>query len=253
MGSKLTKSLLFISAGLLLGITSLVAFILVIKEKVEKHMQLKDQTHAFLATEKRALAYYTILSPVYDLVNPHFYTTSMRDEIVKLSTRDHPTRVLDVGCGTGYTTAGILRLPEVCEAIGIDQNCKQLQKAARNLGFEKARISLSRGNVMELPFKDESFDAVVSVGAIEYFPDPAVALAEMARVVKHQGRVVVGGPEFNWFKKFLFHKLFYTPERGDFERLFLRLGLKEVTSMLTGVKTFFGTDKYVLIVAGTKE
>jgi hypothetical protein len=75
----------------------------------------------------------------------------------------------------------------------------------------------------------------------------------MARVVKHNSRVVVVGPEFNWFKKLLLHRLFYTPATGDFESLFHQAGLKEVKTMLTGVNTFFGTDKYVLIVAGTKE
>jgi SAM-dependent methyltransferase len=163
-----------------------------------------------------------------------------------------PFRVLDAGCGTGYTTAGILRLGSICEVVGVDQNHKPLQKATRNLKNEKTRLIPSRGDVENLLFRDESFDAVVSVGAVEYFPDPERALTEMARVVKHGGRVVVGGPEFNWFKKVLLHKVFYAPTQSDFKELFHTAGLADLKLVLTGVPTFFGTDRYVLIAAGTK-
>jgi SAM-dependent methyltransferase len=173
--------------------------------------------------------------------------------VAKLVDREELLRVLDVGCGTDYTTAGILRLGSVCEVVGVDQNHKQLQRAAQNLYIEKTKLSLYRGDVENLPFADEVFDAVVSVGAVEYFPDPERALKEMARVAKHGGEVVVGGPEFNWFKKVLLHKVFYVPAQRDFEGVFYRAGLKKVKLMLTGVATFFGTDKYILIAARTKE
>jgi len=252
MAGKVTDSLRFLCAGLLLGIVSLVALPLAAKEKVQKRRPTRE-ARAFLADKKRALVYYNVLSSAYDVLNPYLYTSSMRGEVAKLADGDNPLRVLDVGCGTGYTTEGILRLGSVCEVVGVDQNHGQLQKAARNLSMKKRRVSLFRGDVENLPFMDGSFDAVVSVGAVEYFPDPERALKEMARVVKPQGRVVVGGPEFNWFKKVLLHKVFYTPTQRDFEGMFYRAGLKKVKLMLTGVTTFFGTDKYVLIVAGAKE
>jgi hypothetical protein len=43
------------------------------------------------------------------------------------------------------------------------------------------------------------------------------------------------------------------PAQRDFEGVFYRAGLKKVKLMLTGVATFFGTDKYILIAARTKE
>ncbi len=252
MANKVTNSLFFIGSGLLLGITSLLAFALLTKEKSQKHKRIGDHACPFLTDKKMALAYYDILSSVYDVLNPSFYTLSMREEMVKLIDNDQPMRVLDVGCGTGYTTTGILRLRQVCEAIGIDQNNRQLQKAARKLTPEKPRISLSRGDAENLPFKDETFDAVISVGAVEYFPDPEKALKEMARVVKHDCMVIVGGPEFNWFKKLLLNRVFYTPSTQNFENLFYRAKLQNIRTMLTGVNTFFHTNRYVVVVAGTK-
>jgi SAM-dependent methyltransferase len=251
MAGKITDSLLFICAGLLLGIVSLVALPLAAKEKGQKRRPTRE-SRAFLADKKRALAYYNVLSAVYDVLNPYLYTSSMRGEVAKLVDREEPLRVLDVGCGTGYTTAGILRLDNVCEVVGVDQNHKQLQKAARKLSMEKMRLSLSRGDAENLPFKDESFDAVVSVGAVEYFPDPEKALKEMNRVVKHQGRLVVAGPEFDWFKKLFLHRVFYTPATEEVKSMFRQVRLQNVKTMMTGVDTLFGTNKYVLVVTGTK-
>jgi ubiquinone/menaquinone biosynthesis C-methylase UbiE len=170
MAGKVTDSFLFLFAGLLLGIVSLVALPLAAKEKMQKRRTTRN-SRAFLADKKRALAYYNVLSSAYDVLNPYLYTSSMRSEVAKLVDREELLRVLDVGCGTGYTTAGILRLGSVCEVVGVDQNHKQLQRAARNLYIEKTKLSLSRGDVENLPFADEVFDAVVSVGAVEYFPD----------------------------------------------------------------------------------
>jgi ubiquinone/menaquinone biosynthesis C-methylase UbiE len=251
MAGKITDSLLFILAGLLLGIVSLVALPMAAKEKMQKHRPTRE-AHAFLADKKRALAYYNVLSAVYDVLNPYLYNSSMRGEVAKLVDGKESLRVLDVGCGTGYTTAGILRLDNVCEAVGVDQNHKQLQRAARNLSREKTRVSLSRGDVENLPFRDETFDAVVSAGAVEYFPDPRKALREMNRVLKHQGRLVVAGPEFDWFKKLFLHRVFYTPATAEFKGMFRQVRLQNVKILLTGVDTLLGTSKYVLIVAGTK-
>ncbi len=241
---------MFLVAGLLLGLLSSIAFVSALKEKGKKRRS--ERINAFLADKKRALGYYNVLSSLYDVLNPYLYTSSMRNKITSLLSSDKKMRVLDVGCGTGYTTRGILKLDNLCEVVGIDQNHRQLKKAAKNLFFEQTRASLSRGDVENLPFANETFDATVSVGAVEYFPDPAMALKEMARVTKEGGKVVVGGPEYNWFRKFFLHRFFYTPETRDFGNKFLQAGLEKITSELTGVNTFFGTHKYVLIVTGTR-
>ena len=207
---------------------------------------------AFLADKQRALNFYRVFSAAYDILNPHLYTDCMRSEIVTRIGSGKGLRVLDVGCGTGYTTAGILKRTNVCEVVGVDMNPVQLSKAARNLHAEKPKTSLSRGDVENLPFQDGTFDAVISVGALEYFPDPEQALKEMARVTKPDGKVVVCGPEATWFAQLGLDKVFYTPLSGEVEGLFRGAELKEVKSELTGVRTVFGTDKYVVVAWGTK-
>jgi ubiquinone/menaquinone biosynthesis C-methylase UbiE len=250
MAGKLVNSLLFIAAGLLLGVVSSIAFVLAAKEKVRK--QLGEDAHAFLADKKRALVFYNVLSSVYDILNPHLYTFSMREKITNLLNCGEELQVLDAGCGTGYTTKGILKLHNLNQVVGVDQNHRQLQKASKNLQLEKTKTSLSRGDIENLPFNDETFDVVVSVGAVEYFPEPERALREMMRVTRHNGKLIVGGPEFDWFKQFFLHRIFYTPAVQDFRNMFSKIGLQNVRIILTGVNTLFGTNKYVLVAMGTK-
>ena len=128
--------------------------------------------------------------------------------------------MLDVGCGTGYTTSGVLSRKDVCEVVGLDMNPVQLNKAVKNLHSKKDRLSISRGDAENLPFIDDSFDAVISVGAIEYFPDPEKVLKELARVANPNGNVIVCGPESAWFSKFALNRVFYTPSVKEMERDF---------------------------------
>jgi hypothetical protein len=75
MAGKVTDSFLFLFAGLLLGIVSLVALPLAAKEKMQKRRTTRN-SRVFLADKKRALAYYNVLSSAYDVLNPYLYTSS---------------------------------------------------------------------------------------------------------------------------------------------------------------------------------
>jgi len=253
MSRKFVNSLLFLWASLVSAMTSLVAFYLILaKELNQGGTRLRDRARIFLAVKERVLTFYDILSPLYDSVNPYFYTRSMRNEILHLMDGDQCTIVLDAGCGTGYTTEGILNRPNTKKVIGVDVNSKQLERARKR--FEKAgsRFSYSMCDVENLSFKDEVFDAVVSVGAVEYFSDPRKAVREMSRVSKFGGKIIVGGPVLDWFHRIFLNRIFYTPSTDELKRLFNQAGLKHVGAILTGVETYWGTEEYVVVVAGTK-
>lgn len=230
----------------------MICILILMKEKFHTERPTKNSASAFLADKKRAMVFYRVFSKVYDLLNIHFYTDSMRNEVAELAEINQGSCVLDVGCGTGYTTEAILRKLETGEVIGIDLTPQQLSKAARKLKPGKVELSLSRGDAENLPFKDESFDAIVSVGALEYFPNPKKALEEMTRVVKPRGKVVIGGPEFEWFKKISLNRMLYTPSASEVREFFNKAKLRDIKCVRTGVDTFFDTKGYVVIVAGAK-
>jgi ubiquinone/menaquinone biosynthesis C-methylase UbiE len=96
-------------------------------------------------------------------------------------------RVLEVGCGTG---ALLQRLAGRRDAVGVDVSVGMLNKAAARLGRNGAG-RLVRADAQRLPFKDGSFDAALSTFALTAVPDLHAALAEMVRVTRDGGKVVV--------------------------------------------------------------
>ena len=145
-----------------------------------------------LENKARARVFYKYLSKVYDEINPFVWNETMRAEALSLFDVDEDDRVLDVGCGTGFGTEGLLEHTE--RVHGIDQSAHQLEQAYAKFG-RRGPVKFYRGDAERLPFADDAFDAVWSSGSIEYWPDPAATLREFRRVVKPGGNVLVVGPD----------------------------------------------------------
>jgi SAM-dependent methyltransferase len=94
-------------------------------------------------------------------------------------------RVLDVACGTGSLAREAAR--RGAEVVGLDRNAGMLA-VARRLAPE---IDWREGRAEDLPFGDGSFDVVASQFGLMFFEDRVKALAEMGRVLKPGGRLVV--------------------------------------------------------------
>lgn len=95
--------------------------------------------------------------------------------------------ILDVGCGTGVFTLDILSFGS--RVIGLDISGPMVMRACY-----KARthpFSGIVGDMMCLPFADESFDKAVSVTAIEFIKDAEGAVKELFRVTRSGGIIVV--------------------------------------------------------------
>lgn len=145
-----------------------------------------------LENKARARVFYKYLSKVYDEINPFVWNEAMRAEALSLFAVEAGDRVLDVGCGTGFGTEGLLEHTE--RVHGIDQSAHQLEQAYEKFG-RSGPVKFYRGDAERLPFADDAFDAVWSSGSIEYWPDPVATLREFRRVVKPGGNVLVVGPD----------------------------------------------------------
>jgi demethylmenaquinone methyltransferase/2-methoxy-6-polyprenyl-1,4-benzoquinol methylase len=146
-----------------------------------------------LEDKARARLFYKYLSRVYDTINPFIWNEEMRDEALEWFGIEAGDRVLDVGCGTGFATEGLLEHTD--DVWGLDQSAHQLEKAFGKFG-KRGRVKFHRGDAERLPFADDSFDAYWSSGSIEYWPDPVAALREARRVTKPGGPVLVVGPDY---------------------------------------------------------
>jgi ubiquinone/menaquinone biosynthesis C-methylase UbiE len=96
--------------------------------------------------------------------------------------------VLDVACGPGLVVAAFARV--VRHATGIDVTPAMLARA-RELTAGLTNVTLEQGDVTSLPWADGTFSIVVSRFAFHHFPDPGAVLAEMRRVCRSDGHVVV--------------------------------------------------------------
>jgi SAM-dependent methyltransferase len=94
--------------------------------------------------------------------------------------------LLEVGIGDGENLA---LLPRRLRVTGID--IAQRPLAACRQRYPADRVFLALAEAERLPFAERSFDAVLCVGGFNFFSDPARALAEMARVTRPGGRIVV--------------------------------------------------------------
>ena len=93
--------------------------------------------------------------------------------------------LLDLGCGNGLSAAYLGQAG--FRVTGCDL---RIQSAA---GRGPA-AALCEGDGLALPFRDGTFDAVCASSYLEHVPDPATALAEMVRVCRRGGRVLIDGP-----------------------------------------------------------
>lgn len=97
-------------------------------------------------------------------------------------------RWLDVGCGTGALVETILETVAPREVVGVDPSRAFVEYARSRVADGRARFLV--GDAGELPFGDDSFDAVVAGLVVNFVPEPERAVAEMARVAAGSGGVV---------------------------------------------------------------
>jgi SAM-dependent methyltransferase len=103
-------------------------------------------------------------------------------------------RVVDVGCGAGIDTLIAAKMVGVQgHAVGVDMTPAMLDKArrsAREMGA--TNVDFREGFAESLPVPDSYADVVISNGVLNLFPDKVAGLSEMARVLRHGGRLQIG-------------------------------------------------------------
>ena len=108
--------------------------------------------------------------------------------------------VLDCGCGPGTITRDIARHIAPGKVIGVDFNGDQIAFAAAEAKAQGiANVEFRQANVYELPFADNSFDAVFSHALLEHLKDPTKAAIELKRVLKPGAMIGVCTPDWGGF------------------------------------------------------
>lgn len=100
-------------------------------------------------------------------------------------------RVLEVSIGPGVNLPYLIHRPDVGEIYGLDISLGQLQRCREYITRKGWPTQLFLGNGEELPFQDNSFDAVFHIGGINFFNDKQKAITEMIRVAKPGARILI--------------------------------------------------------------
>jgi ubiquinone/menaquinone biosynthesis C-methylase UbiE len=146
-------------------------------------------------TEARAGSYYDKIARLYDLTfKLNGYGRSL-DQYFAANPLpiSRGARILDAGSGTGLLTLALLRAIRFPVNItALDLSATSIVEANKALVQSPGRrqdVSFAQGNLLSLPFADDSFDLVVTSGALEYVPLKD-GLDEIARVIAPEGHLL---------------------------------------------------------------
>jgi SAM-dependent methyltransferase len=98
--------------------------------------------------------------------------------------------VLDAGCGVGYGTAHLAR--SAANVVGVDISEETIEYAQER--YRTADVDFEVMDLAALQLPDRSFDVVVAFEVIEHVPEPERVLAELARVLRDDGTLLVSTP-----------------------------------------------------------
>ena len=104
------------------------------------------------------------------------------------------SQVLEIGFGNGRMVPEIVKQAENIRYAGLDRSPTMVAEAGRfNATLVSAgRASFYLGSAEHMPFADDSFDCVFSIGVAHFWSAPSLALSEIRRVLRQGGRSMMG-------------------------------------------------------------
>jgi len=130
-----------------------------------------------------------LLEKFNEIERLHWWWEGRRQLIKQLLGKKRYKKILDVGCGTGENLVFLETLFPKTKLYGIDLYQRAVT-FAKNRGHKK----IFRANAVNLPFKDNFFDAVLFLDVLEHIKDDQSAVEEAKRVLKEKGRIIITSP-----------------------------------------------------------
>lgn len=137
----------------------------------------------------RTRTFFDSVGPEWDALRKVFNDDALRARAMTRLISPEMT-VADIGTGTGILAIELARLG--LSVIAVDHSARMLDAARAKIGSEAdLRVELRHGEAHSLPVGDGEVDAAFAHMVFQHLPSPPEALAEMARIAKPGGRVIV--------------------------------------------------------------
>lgn len=136
--------------------------------------------------------------------------------------------VLDAGCGVGYGTAYLAETAR--NVVGLDVSTEAIEYARRRYAADN--VDFVVGDVLAIPYADDSFDVVCAFETVEHLSDPERFVAEARRVLKPSGVLVASTPQAALADE--------PPENPYHEREFTAADLERLLSAQFGSVELYG-------------
>ena len=131
---------------------------------------------------------YAGYSNIYDFVFKKFFHPRHKHVIKQMNIRPDD-KILDVGVGTGLA---LPLYPDYCHVTGIDLSKEMLNEAHKKVKKHTLKnVTLKQMDAMDLQFKDNTFDQVITAFVISVVPDPVRVISEMKRVCKKNSNLII--------------------------------------------------------------
>lgn len=137
---------------------------------------------------------------------PRMWRSEINDAVVDLVAPLEGETVVDIGAGMGPATVKAARLGALVVAVEPTPFMRRLVSARRLFQRARGNISVVDGGAEHLPLADASADAVWAVNTMHHWVDPSQGAAEIARVLRPGGRIVLVDENFG------------DPDHPEFER-----------------------------------
>jgi len=144
---------------------------------------------------QRFSRYYDRLAPFYSMFIrlaflPFGGERKAREEILERLDLDGG-RILEVSIGNGVNLPYLFEASDAREVFGIDISIGMLSQCRKLINKQDWQVELSLAMAEALPFRPETFDHVLHIGGINFFSNKKQAIAEMIRVAKPGGKIVI--------------------------------------------------------------
>jgi ubiquinone/menaquinone biosynthesis C-methylase UbiE len=188
---------------------------------------------AYKAGGSGSTGYFNQVARQWDEMRQVFFSDTVREQAYAAAKIQPGERAADIGAGTGFVTEGLLQ--RGAAVIAVDQSQAMLAVLAEKLGAA-GQLECRTGQAEALPVESGSMDAVFANMFLHHVEDPAAAIAEMTRLLKPGGRLVITDLDQHEhdFLRTEQHDRWMGFQRRDVRQWFKQAGLSEVRSESIG-------------------